>query len=146
MPTIATMPGRRAAARLQAAGLRPTRQRIVLAQLLFDGGDRHFTAEQLHGDAGAAGARVSLATVYNTLHQFVAAGLLREITVEPGRSWFDTNTAGHHHFYHADRGELRDIPGPALGLTTLPEAPDGTVIERIDVIVRVRSAACPDAD
>src|ERR1700722_15326672 len=85
--------------RLRAVGLRPTRQRIALARLLFDGGDRHITAEQLHGEALGAVIRVSLATVYNTLHQFTDAGLLREVVVEPGRSYFDSNTTDHHHFF-----------------------------------------------
>ncbi len=85
--------------RLRACGLRPTRQRLALAQLLFADSDRHVTAEQLHGEAAAAAIRVSLATVYNTLHQFTAAGLLREVVVEPGRSYFDTNVEDHHHFF-----------------------------------------------
>src|SRR5688572_20128468 len=85
--------------RLRAARLRPTRQRLALARLLFDGGDRHVTAEQLHGEATAAAIPVSLATVYNTLHQFTDAGLLREVVVEPGRSYFDTNADDHHHFF-----------------------------------------------
>src|SRR5207248_10906086 len=85
------------AERLRRAGLRPTRQRVALARLLFDGGDRHVTAEQLHAEALAAAIRVSLATVYNTLHQFTAASLMREVVVEPGRSYFDTNTDDHHH-------------------------------------------------
>src|SRR3546814_15143400 len=88
---VMTIQARDATARLRAIGLRPTRQRITLAQLLFGSCDRHITAEQLHAEATAADARVSLATVYNTLHQFVDAGLLREVTAEPGRSWFDTN-------------------------------------------------------
>jgi len=135
-----------AAARLRAVGLRPTKQRIALADLLFGGGDRHFTAEQLHADALAARKRVSLATVYNTLHQFVGAGLLREISVAQGRSWFDTNTGTHHHFYHVDHGELRDIPGGGVTVASLPSAPEGTQIERIDVVVRIRNAPRQAAD
>ena len=124
--------------RLRAAGLRPTRQRLALARLLFDSGDRHVTAEQLHDEATAARACVSLATVYNTLHQFVEAGLLREVIVEPGRSYFDTNTSDHHHFYCADDGRLQDIPATEAAFARLPEAPPGSVIERVDVVVRVR--------
>ena len=135
-----------AMARLRGVGLRPTRQRIALASLLFCGGDRHFTAEQLHAEAVAADTRVSLATVYNTLHQFVDAGLLREVSVAQGRSWFDTNTGSHHHFYHVDRGELRDIPGCGVRVAALPIAPEGTCIERIDVVVRVRNAPSASAD
>src|SRR5919204_76918 len=100
--------------RLRRVGLRPTRQRVALARLLFGGADRHVTAEQLHGEALAAAIRVSLATVYNTLHQFTDAGLLREVVVEPGRSYFDTNTDDHHHFFSESRGTLQDIPGDAV--------------------------------
>jgi Fur family iron response transcriptional regulator len=123
---------------LRRAGLRPTRQRQALARLLFDGGDRHVTAEQLHGEALAASIRVSLATVYNTLHQFTAAGFLREVVVEPGRSYFDTNNHDHHHFFCESTGMLQDIPGEALSVGQLPHAPAGTEISRVDVIIRVR--------
>lgn len=125
--------------RLRAAGLRPTRQRLALARLLLEGGDRHVTAEQLHGEAMAGGVKVSLATVYNTLHQFTEAGLLREAVVEPGRSYFDTNTANHHHFFCETTGELRDIPEHYLSVTGLPDPPSGTEIRRVDIIVRVRT-------
>jgi len=124
--------------RLRACGLRPTRQRLALARLLFDGGDRHVTAEQLHGEALAAAIRVSLATVYNTLHQFTTAGLLREVVVEPGRSYFDTNVDDHHHFFCETTGMLQDIPGSAVMVSPLPGAPAGTEISRVDVIIRVR--------
>jgi Fur family transcriptional regulator, iron response regulator len=124
--------------RLRACGLRPTRQRVALARLLFDGGDRHVTAEQLHGEATAAAIRVSLATVYNTLHQFTTAGLLREVVVEPGRSYFDTNVDDHHHFFCETTGMLQDIPGAAVMVSQLPGAPAGTEISRVDVIIRVR--------
>ncbi|RMD60489.1 MAG: transcriptional repressor [Alphaproteobacteria bacterium] len=123
--------------RLKAAGLRPTRQRLALARLLFERGDRHLTAEQLHTEAAAAAVPVSLATVYNTLHQFTAAGLLREVVVEPGRSYFDTNVDDHHHFFFEDDGQLEDIPGDSVFLDNLPQAPDGTEISRVDVIIRV---------
>jgi Fur family transcriptional regulator, iron response regulator len=124
--------------RLRGAGLRPTRQRVALARLLFDGDDRHVTAEQLHGDAAAAAIPVSLATVYNTLHQFTGAGLLREVVVEPGRSYFDTNVDDHHHFFCESSGMLQDIPGNAVMVGQLPCAPAGTEISRVDVIIRVR--------
>ena len=124
--------------RLRAVGLRPTRQRLALARLLFDFGDRHVTAEQLHAEALSAKVRVSLATVYNTLHQFTALGMLREVVVEPARSYFDTNTADHHHFFHERTGQLADIPGDQVQLSRLPEAPPGTKVARVDVIVRVR--------
>ena len=124
--------------RLRGAGLRPTRQRIALARLLFGGEDRHVSAELLHGEAVAAAIPVSLATVYNALHQFTAAGLLREVVVEPGRSYFDTNNHDHHHFFCETTGRLQDIPGTAVSVSQLPQAPDGTEISRVDVIIRVR--------
>jgi Fur family iron response transcriptional regulator len=123
--------------RLRAVGLRPTRQRLALTRLLFARGDRHVTAEQLHGEALAATISVSLATVYNTLHQFTAAGLLREVVVEPGRSYFDTNVADHHHFFCEAIGLLQDIPAADLTVIGLPLPPSGTQIGRIEVIVRV---------
>jgi Fur family transcriptional regulator, iron response regulator len=122
---------------LRAAGLRPTRQRLALASLLIGRGDRHVTADQLHDEAAAAAIPVSLATVYNTLHQFTAAGLLREVVVEPGRSYFDTNTADHHHFFCAANGKLQDIPAQDVTVAGLPLPPAGTEIRRIDVVVRV---------
>jgi len=123
--------------RLKAVGLRPTRQRLALARLLQDGGDRHLSAEQLHAEALAAKVRVSLATVYNALHQFTAAGLLREVVVEPGRSYFDTNVEDHHHFYFEDSGRLEDIPGDQVSLVNLPKPPKGSRLSRVDVIIRV---------
>ena len=125
--------------RLRQAGLRPTRQRLALARLLLDRGDRHVTAEQLHGEALAAEMRVSLATVYNTLHQFTTAGLLREVVVAPGRSYFDTNVDDHHHFFYEGTGQLEDIPGHQVVLSGLPQPPQGTEIRRVDVIIRVQS-------
>ncbi|MQX36003.1 iron response transcriptional regulator IrrA [Roseospira navarrensis] len=126
--------------RLRAAGLRPTRQRLALARLLFDNGDRHVTAEMLHSEVIASGVRVSLATVYNTLHQFTDVGLLREIVVEAGRSYFDTNTSAHHHFFNDASGRLTDIPGDDIMVTAVPNAPDGTRIKSVDVIVRLEEA------
>lgn len=123
--------------RLRAVGLRPTRQRLALARLLFDNGDRHVTAEMLHSEVMADGMRVSLATVYNTLHQFTDAGLLREIVVEAGRSYFDTNTSDHHHFFHESNGRLTDIPAEQIDVGTVPRAPEGTRIKSVDVIVRL---------
>ena len=122
---------------LKAAGLRPTRQRLALAKLLFDKGNRHVTAEMLHSEASTAKVRVSLATVYNTLHQFTAAGLLREVVVEAGRSYFDTNVDEHHHFYFEDTCGLEDIPGDRIEVADLPAPPEGTRVALVDVIVRV---------
>jgi Fur family iron response transcriptional regulator len=125
---------------LREAGLRPTRQRLALAKLLLENGDRHVTAEQLHGEALTASIRVSLATVYNTLHQFTAAGLLREVVVAPGRSYFDTNVDDHHHFFFESTGQLQDIPGDRVVVRDLPAPPDGTAIRRVDVIIRVQTS------
>jgi Fur family iron response transcriptional regulator len=122
---------------LRTAKLRPTRQRLSLARLLFESGDRHVTAEQLHGEALAASVPVSLATVYNTLHQFVEAGLLREVVVNSGRSYFDTNVSQHHHFFFENSGKLLDIPGEHIDVTGLPEPPKGASVRRVDVIIRV---------
>jgi Fur family transcriptional regulator, iron response regulator len=124
--------------KLRKAGLRPTRQRIALAQLLFTRGDRHVTAEGLHEEAVAAGVPVSLATVYNTMHQFTAAGLLREVTVDGTRTYFDTNTGDHHHFYCQDDGTLMDIDGATIDVAGVPSPPQGAKVDRIDVIVRLK--------
>lgn len=124
--------------RLRAAGLRPTRQRLALGGLLFDGGDRHVTAEALHEEAQKAGISVSLATVYNTLHQFTGAHLLREVVVDSARTYFDTNISDHHHFFVENSGKLMDIDGEQIAITGLPDAPEGTGIARVDVIVRLQ--------
>lgn len=119
------------------AKLRPTRQRLALAQLLFGKGHRHVTAEQLYDEAREAGVRVSVATIYNTLHQFTQAGLLRELVVESERSYFDTNTSHHYHFYDSGSGALTDIADELIAFEKLPRSPKGKRIDRIDVIVRM---------
>jgi Fur family transcriptional regulator, iron response regulator len=124
-------------AKLKDAGLRPTRQRLSLAKLLFEGGDRHVSAEDLHAEAVANRISVSLATIYNTLHQFTSAGLLREVVVEPGRSYFDNNITPHHHFFVEGEGKLIDIPASEVALSQLPAAPAGMKVARVDVIVRL---------
>src|SRR5471030_406687 len=129
-----------AAARLKAAGLRPTRQRIELPRLLFTGQDRHVTAESLAEEGVKAGARVSLATIYNTLHQFQAAGLLRQVIVDAARSYFDTNIGDHQHFFLENEGLLIDIPGEQIMVSGVPEAPAGLTVDRVDVVVRVSRA------
>ena len=123
--------------RLRRVKLRPTRQRIALARLLFDGADRHVTAEMLHAEAQEASIQVSLATVYNTLHQFTAAGLLREIVVDSQRCYFDTNMNDHHHFFFKGDNRLEDIPGEEVVLARLPEAPAGTKVTGVDIVIRV---------
>jgi Fur family transcriptional regulator, iron response regulator len=125
------------AARLAAFGLRPTRQRLALARLLFDGRERHFTADQLYDEAFQAGANLSLATVYNTLRQFTSVGLLREVSVDATRSWFDTKVDDHHHFFFEEDGRLMDIDPAQMNLGKLPAAPDGSEIKRVDVVIRV---------
>ena len=127
-----------AVARLRQAGLRPTRQRNELADLLFKDGNRHITAETLHAEAVNHGIRVSLATVYNTLHQFTNAGLLRQVMVDATRSYFDTNTGEHQHFYYEEDGMLADIPGSEIDVASVPEAPEGTKVSRVDVVVRLK--------
>ena len=124
--------------RLTQAGLRPTRQRLSLARLLFTDGDRHVTAEALHAQATEAQVGVSLATVYNTLHQFTRAGLLREVVVEAGRSYFDTNISDHHHFFISDLGQLIDIDGSLVAVSGLPGTPEGMSVDRVDVVIRLR--------
>ncbi|MEM7060918.1 MAG: iron response transcriptional regulator IrrA [Pseudomonadota bacterium] len=127
---------------LAGAGLRPTRQRLALAELLVgDGNDRHVTAESLYEASGRAGASVSLATVYNTLRCFTEAGLLAEITVDGTRSYFDTRTDEHAHFFWESTGALTDAPRDAVAFAKVPEAPDGAEISRIDVVIRVRPRA-----
>jgi Fur family iron response transcriptional regulator len=123
--------------RLRRAGLRPTRQRVALAKLLFDGPDRHVTAESLHKEATRARVRVSLATIYNSLNQFTGAGLLRQVVVDAERTYFDTNTSHHHHLLNNATGELRDLPANAVELVRLPAVPPGTRIAGIDVVIRL---------
>jgi Fur family iron response transcriptional regulator len=127
-------------AKLRAAGLRPTRQRVDLAGLLFRDEDRHVTAEALHEEAARAGVRVSLATVYNTLHQFTGAGLLNEVVVDSGRAYFDTNVGDHQHFYVEENGELIDIPGETIAISNVPAPPKGMSVDRVDVVVRIKRA------
>ncbi|MCF1708629.1 transcriptional repressor [Tabrizicola sp. J26] len=126
---------------LMRGGLRPTRQRMALAQLLVgDGEDRHVTAEGLYAASLEAGERVSLATVYNTLRAFCDAGLMQEVTVDGHRSYFDTRVDDHPHFYWEERGELTDAPAEQLKIVGLPSAPEGMEVARVDVVIRLRRA------
>lgn len=124
--------------RLRSVGLRPTRQRVALCNLMFGTGDRHLSAEELHEEAHRAGEPVSLATVYNTLHQFTDAGLVRPLSAEGQRTYFDTNTSDHHHFFVEDENVMIDIPDGGLRLEQMPEAPEGMEIVNVDVVVRLR--------
>ena len=126
------------AERLRSAGLRVTRPRLALLRLLLDAGHRHITVENLHEEAIAAAIPVSLATVYNVLHQFTAAGLLREVLIAPGRLYFDTNVDEHHHFLCELTGMLQDIPEKDIAILGIPTPPVGTAISRVEVIVRLR--------
>ncbi len=123
---------------LKRAGLRPTRQRLALARLLFADGHRHVSAEELFQEARNADIQVSLATIYNSLHQFTDAGLLREVPVDSGQSYFDTNVAHHHHFFVPETGDVMDIEGDEVRLDSAPKPPEGYAIERVDVVVRLR--------
>lgn len=125
-------------AKLRSAGLRPTRQRAALAELLFRDGDRHVTAEGVHSEAAKSGVKVSLATVYNTLHQFTEAGLLRQVAVDATRFYFDTNTGSHQHFFNEDNGQLIDIPGESIAVSGVPTPPKGMAVDRVDVVVRLK--------
>ena len=124
--------------RLRTVGLRPTRQRMALAKLLFAQGPRHVTAEGLFNEAKEHRVDVSLATVYNALHDFTEKFLLREISIDSSRSYFDTNVGDHHHFYFERSGQLQDIPAERIVLTDLPDAPSGTEVARVDVIIRLK--------
>ncbi len=122
---------------LRTAGLRPTRQRLALGGLLFGGDDRHVTAEQLHAEVSGVGEHVSLATVYNTLHQFKKAGLLRELAIDGSKAYFDTNTSNHSHFLLESSGTLMDIPGDTITVAGVPEPPEGMRVTHVDVVVRL---------
>src|SRR5438067_13196602 len=125
-------------AMLRKVGLRPTRQRMSLGWILFAKGDRHMTAELLYEEAAKARVPVSLATVYNTLHQFTEVGLLRQVAVDGSKAYFDTNASEHHHFFVEGEDALVDIPGAEVIVNKLPTAPDGYEIARVDVVVRLR--------
>lgn len=123
---------------LRTAGLRPTRQRVMLGWLLFGRGHRHVTAEMLYDEACEARISVSLATVYNTLHQFREAGLLRQLAVDGTKSYFDTNMAEHHHFFIEEDQTLVDIPEGMVAVADIPQAPEGSEVVCVEVIVRLR--------
>ncbi len=124
-------------AKLKKAGLRPTRQRIALAKLLFESGQRHVTAEVLYKEALQAKIPVSIATIYNTLHKFTDASLLKEVAVDSQRSYFDTNIEEHHHFFYKDGNILEDIPLKQIKLLNIPVLPEGTKIDSINIIIKL---------
>ena len=122
---------------LRHAGLRPTRQRIDLGRVIFAKGNRHVSVEDLHAEAAAAGVRVSLATVYNALHRFTEAGLLHEVALDNGRTYFDTNISDHHHFFVEGEGRLIDVVAN-IGIDRLPKPPKGMEISSFELMIRVR--------
>jgi Fur family iron response transcriptional regulator len=127
-------------AMLRSVGLRPTRQRMALGWILFSKGDRHLTAEMLYEEASQAKVPVSLATVYNTLHQFTDVGLLREVAVDGSKTYFDTNADAHHHFFVEGENRLIDVGAADVGVCHLPPVPEGYEIARVDVVVRLRKS------
>ena len=131
-------PYSRSLEQLNSVGLRPTSQRMILAKILFDGTNKHVTAEMLHQEALKSQKKVSLATIYNTLHLFTKLGLLREIIVDSDCCYFDTLTTNHHHFYREDTRELIDIDGSDIQIGHLPKPPEGSQITRIDMVVRTK--------
>ncbi len=122
---------------LREVGLRPTRQRLALAELLFGQGHRHVTAEQLHREARETGLGVSLATIYNTLNQFTEVGLLREVVTNGNHTFYDTNIDDHYHFYWEEQDQLIDIPADKLPLDSLPPLPKGKRVKGVDIIIRL---------
>ena len=126
--------------RLQSAGLRATPKRIAIGSLLFDGMDRHVTADDVAALARKSGVRVSLATVYNTLNQLLAAGLMKRITLDTDRTYFDTNVSDHHHLFFEENGVLHDIPGDTVRVEGLPPIPTGSKVRSVEVIVRMTGA------
>lgn len=126
------------ATRLRSVGLRPTRQRVALAELIFERGDRHLTAELLQDDASESGLSCSLATIYNTLHRFKDAGMLRVLSVDSNKTYFDTNVSDHHHYIIEGSNEVMDIDSSDINVLGLPDVPEGMEIANVDVIVRLR--------
>jgi Fur family iron response transcriptional regulator len=124
-------------AQLRQAGLRPTRQRLAIAQLLLDGRHRHVTADSLAREIQNTGMHMAVGTVYNTLNQFTDAGLLRRVTLHNENSMFDTNTQNHHHFYDDETNQLYDVPAEEIMLATLPEVPSGYDIQDVDIVIHI---------
>ena len=125
--------------KLEAAGVRPTRQRLDLWRAIFGAGDRHFTAEMIYQETRSIRFAPTLGTIYNTLNEFSRCGLLREIAIYDAKLWYDTKIGPHFHFYWEDTEELSDIPDEWLPILDIP-APEGTRVAAIDVIVRLKLA------
>jgi len=122
---------------LRQVGLRPTKQRLALAEILFGQGKRHVTADSLYSEALGSGINISLATIYNVLHTFTSRGLLREISIDSSKSYFDTNTEEHHHFYYEKTGRLEDFKIDRLQLGPLPDNDENLPVSRVDVVIRL---------
>ena len=122
---------------LQKFGVRPTRQRLDLSALLFDGQHKHVTAEELLSVARSKKIRVSLATIYNSLNHFVKVGMLQETSMGAGKTYFDTNTDLHHHFFDEESGRLWDIPASAVKVDYSAAAPEGLAVDRVSVTIRL---------
>jgi Fur family transcriptional regulator, iron response regulator len=137
-PALTGCPGDDVGTMLRSIGLRPTRQRMALGRILFGKGDRHVTAEILYEEALSAKVPVSLATIYNTLHQFTDAGLLRQVAVDGSKTYFDTNVSEHHHFFIEGENDLIDIPHSEVMVDRTPIPPEAYEVTRIDVVVRLR--------
>jgi Fur family transcriptional regulator, iron response regulator len=138
IPCKTSRPWEHLRARLRQVGLRSTRQRMAIGHILFSKSHRHVTAEMIHAEATQAKIRVSLATIYNTLHLFTEAGLLRQIAVDASKAHFDTNNSDHHHFFIESHNKLIDISGADMVVDRTPNPPEGYEIARIDVLVRLR--------
>ena len=125
--------------RLRASGLRPTKQRLALCKILFDRKETfHFTIEKLKKIAEKNGKnKISLATLYNTVHAFKKNGYLKEISLKGNKTFFDTNTKNHHHFYDEDISQLIDIKNKNVSVTNLPKVPNGKKIKEIEITIRV---------
>lgn len=141
--TLTTLDDDGVAKRLCDYDILPTRQRVQIARVLL-AGDQHLCADQVLDKVKATGSRVSKATVYNTLGLFADKGILREVNVDPNRVFYDTNNSEHHHFYNIDSGELSDIDPGRILVDQLPDAPEGSVVDSVEVIIRVRQRPIPD--
>ncbi|TLY87540.1 MAG: transcriptional repressor [Gammaproteobacteria bacterium] len=136
-PLDAASASQRCEGRLSDCGIRPTAQRVRIATLLLSA-PQHLSAEQILASLRAAGARVSKATVYNTLNLFAAHGLIRQLSVDGSRAWFDSNVEPHYHFHDLESGALIDVPVPAVAFSHLPAPPPGTEVAGIDLVIRLR--------
>ena len=124
--------------KIEQSGIRPTKQRRILAKILFEKGDRHISAENLFDEVKKEDRKISMATIYNTLKQFTSLGLIREIVVDQNKSLYCTNNKSHYHLYIEDEGKIHDIPTENINLD-IPSIPACLTLHSIDVIVRVRS-------